>query len=544
MVLLMVALPTMGQDSSFEEFRQRQRAQFEQFKTDKQDSYDLFRQRANTAYAEFMRKAWEDFPVREGLVPFEEDEVPPMVYPDDAEPAETENDEPEEPNNDSIDEPAEPENAEPEEPENDDSALVVSVGSEQSEHATNWSFSLPKFTNKPREITVQPNVTVVPSAPPTPEPIAPVKPQPNIPTQSITVNYYGSTVTLGFPQSDRLKLADLNEETLADAWQTLSGKAYDISVKTALDVRDGLQLCDWAYLDVLRALTEKQYGATNEAVLMQAYLMTQTGYRIRLAKTQDRLFLLIASNYEIYRMRYVSADGVKYYITGDYNGERLQLCRSKFDKEQSLSLQLARLPKLKEEMTPKRTLTSKKGVTASVSVNKNLIAFFNQYPQANIDGDFATRWAAYANTPLEKNVQDELYPTLRRTITSMKEREAVGILLNWVQTAFKYAYDNDVWGVDRAFFVQETLYYPQSDCEDRAILFSRIVRDIVGLDVVLLYYPGHLATAVAFTNEEPGDWFMYNGRRYVVCDPTYINAPVGATMPGMDNKTAKIIVLK
>jgi hypothetical protein len=53
-----------------------------------------------------------------------------------------------------------------------------------------------------------------------------------------------------------------------------------------------------------------------------------------------------------------------------------------------------------------------------------------------------------------------------------------------------------------------------------------------------------LATAVAFTSEEKGDWLTYKGRKYIVCDPTYENAPVGATMPGMDNQKAKMIALK
>ena len=34
-----------------------------------------------------------------------------------------------------------------------------------------------------------------------------------------------------------------------------------------------------------------------------------------------------------------------------------------------------------------------------------------------------------------------------------------------------------------------------------------------------------------------------NGKCYTICDPTYIGAPIGATMPDMDNKTAKIILL-
>ena len=53
-----------------------------------------------------------------------------------------------------------------------------------------------------------------------------------------------------------------------------------------------------------------------------------------------------------------------------------------------------------------------------------------------------------------------LYPSLKKTITGMSERDAVGIILNWVQTAFEYEYDDKVWGGDRAFFAQETLYYP------------------------------------------------------------------------------------
>jgi hypothetical protein len=122
--------------------------------------------------------------------------------------------------------------------------------------------------------------------------------------------------------------------------------------------------------------------------------------------------------------------------------------------------------------------------------------------------------------------------------------QAVEELLNWVQTAFIYKYDNEVWGRDRAFFPEETIYYPYCDCEDRSILFSRIVRDLIGLDVVLIYYPGHLATAVHFPTDVNGDYVMINGKRYIIADPTYIGASVGRTMPKMDNAAAKVILLQ
>ena len=90
-------------------------------------------------------------------------------------------------------------------------------------------------------------------------------------------------------------------------------------------------------------------------------------------------------------------------------------------------------------------------------------------------------------------------PLLANSVRDRDEREAVSRLLNLVQTGFEYEYDEKVWGHDRPFFAEETLYYPFCDCEDRAILLSRLVRDLLGLRTLLVFYPGHLAMAVALT---------------------------------------------
>lgn len=104
--------------------------------------------------------------------------------------------------------------------------------------------------------------------------------------------------------------------------------------------------------------------------------------------------------------------------------------------------------------------------------------------------------------------------------------------------------DDKVWGGDRAFFAEETLFYPYCDCEDRSILYTRIIRDILNLRCILIYYPGHLACAVEFTEPVNGDYIMLDNHKFIVTDPTYIGAPIGYTMPDMDNKTAKVILLK
>lgn len=59
-----------------------------------------------------------------------------------------------------------------------------------------------------------------------------------------------------------------------------------------------------------------------------------------------------------------------------------------------------------------------------------------------------------------------------------------------------------------------------------------------------IFYLGHLATAVCFTEEVTGDYILLDGWKYIVCDPTYIGAPVGKTMPEMDNGEAKVVMLE
>ncbi|MBQ7531328.1 MAG: hypothetical protein IJT12_06430 [Paludibacteraceae bacterium] len=512
--ILLSALPlaVMAQ-TSFDDFRKKQQAEYNQFKKNSQAEYDAFRKRMNEEYAEFMRQTWEAFPGHEAEKPVKEKTLPPVVY-----------EEPE----------PQPAPAPAPQPQPIPQPDVKPALQPQPKPIEN---------PKPVQIAVKPKVQVVPQPQPAPEPIAPVKPKEE-PYKKVSVGYFGTIITVGFPMNDNLKLRALNENAIADAWKQLSDSKYDITVSTVLNARKANALCDWAYMKMLQAVAEKQYGKTNEAVLAQAFLMVQSGYRVRMGMSEQKLYMLVASQYDIFDYNYYVLDGTKFYnVSGDKNVS-MQITQAKYDKERSLSLQLTKLPQLGSDPTPKRTLTSKKGVTASSSVNKNMIDFFNTYPQACFGGDQTTRWAAYANTPMEKSVKDMLYPPLKKTIGGMNERDVVGILLNWVQTAFEYGYDDQIWGGDRAFFAQETLYYPYCDCEDRAILFSRLVRDLVGLDVVLLYYPGHLATAVAFSGEVNGDYLTYKGKKYVVCDPTYINAGVGRTMPGHSNKQAQVIALK
>ena len=117
------------------------------------------------------------------------------------------------------------------------------------------------------------------------------------------------------------------------------------------------------------------------------------------------------------------------------------------------------------------------------------------------------------------------------------------MLLDFVQSAFDYKTDDQQFGEERPLFGDETLYYPFCDCEDRSILFSILVRELLGLKVVLLHYPEHLATAVCIGDDVKGDYVILDGRRYVVCDPTFIGGHVGEAMTSYKKIKATIIKL-
>lgn len=359
--------------------------------------------------------------------------------------------------------------------------------------------------------------------------------------------FFGSEMTVHLDETKRIQIGDITPDRIADLLLRLSGTAYDNLLYDCLELRKKHNLCDWAYLLMLKEITDQFCGTdTNEAVLMMGYLYCQSGYKIRFASDNaGHLYLLVASDYVMYGKLSYDIDGDKFYPVQEAKPV-LHVCQAKFPNESNLSLRISKAMQLDGTEADSRVIKSRAypDMKMEVTVNRSLIDFYNTYPSAYTNNDKMTYWKVYAETPMNEEVKKQTYPKLRSYLQGLSEHEAVSRLLNFVQTGFEYEYDEVIWGCDRAFFAEETLYYPYCDCEDRSILLTRLVRDLLGLDCVLIYYPGHLACAVRFTEKEKGDYYMFNQEEYTVCDPTYINAPIGMQMSDFKNKEATIIPIK
>ncbi len=485
---------------------------FNEFREDIHKEFEEFRRKNNEEYAEFVRQIWKQFKAAPVMPKPQDDFIKPVVY----------------------------------------------QGPEGEPQQTDmWRFlakveRVAKKIFKPNKDEVEKMQGKKRPKPATPKKVDETKEQPiqevKIPksqTQfaSMPFTFFGTEMSVRIDESRRLYLGKVTPDNVADLiLKQLSTKYYDNTIVDCLALREKYNLCDWAYLLMLKTISDTFCGKdTKESALLTGYIYCQSGYKIRFATDakKDNLYLLVGSRHFIYGKTPWMLDGDFYYPVLETTPTSLLICEAAYPQEQKLSLFIPTTPHFTEEWNEEREVASQRypEVKIHVKVNQNLMNFYETYPSSRIGDDFTTRWVMYANTPMQEDIKNQIYPELSKALQGKTPVEKVERILNLIQTGLEYGYDDVVWGGDRAFFSEETLNYPLCDCEDRSILFTRLVRDLVGLKCALIYYPGHLAAAVHFDEEVGGVRYMLDNVPYVVCDATYIGASVGMQMPDCDDAT-------
>ena len=508
------------------------RGDFDAFKKDARKEYSDFRKQCMKEYADFVRTAWKEFrPEKAVPIPHEE-EVTPILVPD-----------------------ADEKTA------SWFSNLYGAVKRKLFKKKGNDTIKISQKNKKeevePQSLTkkdskpaILPFKEVIAAAPKVeqPQPLSEVIEQRAAANEYQSFTIFGTTYRIRVGDNCRFTLKSVQPDDVADVWTLFTQTQFDNMLYDCLQERKQHHLSDWAYYKMLEGLTDAFYGKkSNEAALVMAFLYSQSGYKMRLAHDDSRLYMLAATRHFILGRSYYYIGGDDYFLLGDDKCNTLKICeKAKFPKEGALSLQMDVIQDFNANPTQSRTITSQvdEDFSFTLTSNKNYIDFYSTYPVSTVNGNFMTRWAMIANTPLEKGITEQLYPKMREKLQGLSELDAAQQLHWWLQSGFKYMLDKDAWGVDdRIFFGEETLFYPACDCEDRAILLSHLVRDLLGLKVVLVYYPGHLSMAINFKEDVKGDAFIVDGQRFVVCDPTYIGSRVGQTADVFNNAEASVILL-
>lgn len=476
-----VSLYAQDDRPTFDDYLKSKQQGFNQYQQQKEDDFNTFRQQANAQFAAKMAEAWKQFGIEPPVeAPVEPDPIIPMVR--DKEPL------------------------------------------------------MPTMPVKPGGM-----IKPVPSDPetlkPRPTPSKPEQPKPN--ESWFSFNFYNTPCKIRMDNSLKFKLTSIDEKSVSAVWQQLSGEASNALVADCFRLIDEMQLCDWAAISLFKTIGDAWLGrGSNEAVLMQMFLLTQTGYKARIGRMGSNLVVLMPFDGEVYGMSYYNRGGEPYYIIAGENNEKgCLIYQEAFPNEKRASLK-PMVPKLAERFAETKTFNSKKYPEMSVQVaaNRNLIDFMESYPLCRHDN--------YVYMGLNESTKQAVYPVMQKAIEGKPLNVAADMLLSFMHTAFNYQSDMQQFGDERPFFGDESFWFPYNDCEDRAILYSILVRDLLGIDVVLLEYPGHMSTAIALPMEVRGSYILVEGKRYLQCDPTYIGSHIGEVPEKYQSVNPKVIIIK
>ena len=377
---------------------------------------------------------------------------------------------------------------------------------------------------------------VVPVTPPAVKPSAPTGELFTASADKQMVNFCGQKVYVDKSLKGVCSIGNMRENAIADAYEAMCKADYKALVDDCRKVKKELNLNDWGIFLFVREASKTLCTDENAAVVMQQFLLNELGYKSKMARRADRnqMLLFVAADCQVYGHPYFTKDGLNYYNLTSNESCQFYMCQEDSPKAKSkLNMQVNHAPALNAGMVNSVHKNRSGSVAVSVDVPKSLMEFYGSMPQCD--------YSVYVNAEVNPSVASKVLSTLAPLVNGKGEAEAANLLINFVQTGFQYATDQEQFGYEKPFFVEELFYYPYCDCEDRSVLYSYLVRNLLKLDVVLLDYPNHIATAVCFNDNVSGDFVTVGGKKYVVCDPTYIGASIGKAMPQFKNVAAKVL---
>ena len=377
---------------------------------------------------------------------------------------------------------------------------------------------------------------VVPVPVPTAKPSAPMSALYKESSEKQMINYCGQRIYVDKSLKGVCSIGNMREKAVADAYEAMCKADYKPLLADCRQLKKDLKLNDWGVFLFVRDVSNALCADAHASVVMQQFLLNELGYKSKMARRADRdqMLLFVATDCKMYGRPYFTKDGLNYYnLTSDETCQ-FYMCQEDSPKaKSSIDMQITNAPLLNSGMVNSVHKNGAGTVAVSVDVPKSLMLFYKSMPQCD--------YSVYVNAKVNPAVADRLLSSLAPIVEGKSETEAANLLINFVQTGFKYATDQEQFGYEKPFFVEELFYYPYCDCEDRSVLYSYLVRNLLKLDVVLLDYPNHIATAVCFNENVSGDFVTVEGKKYIVCDPTYIGASIGKAMPQFKRVAAKVL---
>lgn len=379
--------------------------------------------------------------------------------------------------------------------------------------------------------------------------------------RAVTGSGYASEATFTVPQgSDKYKFDFYGMEAFlpeiefniaenitsttetGDNWRKMSEQKGGVETARQLfGLAQQLGLNGYLTFRLTEAYVNQKFKDSNDKSRMAAvhFLMSNMGYDVRLTQFGDMFSVMLPFDQKIvYGLFPSTIEGRKYYMMFPEGLDRKQLPKQgkfstcKMPNDALGKTSDLRLTGLSIPFKPKEFEISHNGLTIKGVVNENLKNILYRYPQMPA-GDFASSW-------IDQSLREDIVNQLKTQMEGMSEKQAINTLMSLCHYGFKYSTDQEYHGFEKPYFLEENFLWDYNDCEDRAIFFSYIVWNTLGLPCQLIQYPGHESVTIAAVSDIKGCYYDTDGIKYYSSDPTYLGSTIGQVMPTFKTTAPKI----
>lgn len=399
---------------------------------------------------------------------------------------------------------------------------------------------IPEKIIEPKKTVEEPKITPI---------VVETKVDVNKNDQNATFEYYGTEVKIAYSKELKVTVAkNADNKSISKYWEEMSKKGYKDLITQFTEYKTAISLNDWGYAILLNSFAKQLYGNDrNSRYCFIWYMLNKSGYKCRIGFIDRNIVLFVPAKTKIFGIPYFTSSDTKerlYVIDFDNLSGSLEGSIYTYDGDYPDAKKMIDMniesPLKVNPIEKTRTVKFKyKGseYVIDAKYNTNVVKFYEYYPYTDL--------SVYFNYKISDDTKQTLLNSLRPLVEGRTPPDAANILLRFVQIGFEYQTDDQQFGREKPLFIEEIMNYPACDCEDRSILFSFLVKELLNLPVIGVDYPGHVATAVKFDVDVPGDFVTYKNQKYLICDPTYINAYIGMAMPQFkDGKYENLIEIK
>lgn len=362
---------------------------------------------------------------------------------------------------------------------------------------------------------------------------------------TISVLFYSEVLNLQYHPNMVMDVhLSTKEQDMVQYYENMETADFHVLIEALQKQKSNFQLNDWLYYELMTAALDQIFENKSnlQKTLTSWFLLSKSGYDTRLTYLQNRAYLYVYTEDELFDVPMIEEDQRKFVNLTSLHKKRnkqsmlymLNFVANKQGRAFSFSLQ--QFPSFQTQPLERELEFMNGNIYHQLKVQTDytIVELMKKYP--------VIAEQQYLETPLSPLIQQSLLPQLQAKIKGKSDKDALKLLVAFTRSAFHYKEDKEYFGRSKPMIADEVFYYKYSDCEDRSALFYTLVRSLLDLPMLIVAFPDHLSIAVEL-EQSVGKAIPYQGKNYYLCDPTGpLNSnEIGGFPKGYERKPYEII---